>query len=90
MVEPVNMLVWQAVDNVSRLDLSLKMVTTREAHGRVSMYYRNSIELIRLKKPRFGGVFFKVQDRFSAMLKIRPIPVKSGAFISYFCIIILH
>ena len=59
MVEPVNMLVCQAVDNVSRLDLSLKMVTTREAHGRVSMYYRNSIKLILLKNPRFGGVFLK-------------------------------
>ena len=58
MVEPVNMLVCQAVGNVRRLDLSLKMVTARKAHGRVSGYYRNSIKLIQLKKPRFWRGFF--------------------------------
>ena len=59
--------------NVRRLEISLKMVTARKAHGRVSGYYRNSLKLMQLKKPRFWrGFFGKVQDKFSTMLKTKP------------------
>ena len=56
MLEPVNMLVWQAVGNALRVDLSLKMVSTPKTHGRVNGCFRNPFKVTQHKSPVSAGL----------------------------------